>query len=87
MCPTKSGGTGDVRAASPGEPDVRVTLTHPRGPSGALQFTGEGGGAGAEGWGLGGRVDICCVPLVHILKMTDAPLTPTGRQDTLREEF
>lgn len=57
---------GNIRAISEEEQDVQVTFMHPHGPSQTYSWPR--------------REDNCWVPLVHIMKIIDAPLTSTGRQ-------
>ena len=48
------------------EQDVKVTFMHPHGPSKSFSWPT--------------REDICWVPLPHIIKIIDAPVTSTGRK-------
>ncbi len=56
---------GNICETSEEEDDVRVKFMHPHGPSRAYSWPR--------------REDLCWIPLVHIIKCINAPLTSTGR--------
>ena len=57
---------GNICAISDEEQDVQVQFMHPHGP--------------AKSFSQPRREDICWVPMIHIIKIIDAPITSTGRQ-------
>ena len=63
---------GNIKDVSEEEQDVQVRFMHPNGP--ARSFT----------WPR--KEDICWVPLCHVLKQVDAPVTSTGRRYSVPDD-